>query len=348
MIKIRRVEVQKQVDKAEEHEQLLKDQNDKLKESLGYSSELADLFMAGGVMALGAKAFTEGIEKAKGAFTETYDTALDLYKTIGLSAGEAAGLANSIQGASMFSLTVSAQDAKESAATAMSDAFGTTQHINAETLKDVAELTNLLGDGAGAVKLQEIFEQAGVDASDMTSEIKDIAAGVGVNAAAVLKDMASQQNQMLGMSKEEIKIMAQKSAELVKQGLSMDKLRGMSDNMLNIEGNIAAQMKARQFGLGEMLPDQQAMFAAANELQYGDAQKGAEMMTAALKESGITAESFGSMGFKQQQIYAEAIGMSADELGNMLQTQEKNAELTRKVWTETGAKVYGYVSRRSY
>ena len=124
---------------------------------------------------------------------------------MGLTAGEAAGLAGSISGASMFSLTVSAQDAA-SAATAMSDAFGTTQHINSETLKDVAELTNLLGDGAGAVKLQEIFEQAGVDASDMTSEIKDIASGVGVNAAAVLKDMASQQNQMLGLSKEEIKI----------------------------------------------------------------------------------------------------------------------------------------------
>ena len=55
--------------------------------------------------------------------------------------------------------------------------------------------------------MREIFEQAGVDASDMTSEIKDIASGVGVNAAAVLKDMASQQNQMLGLSKEEIKIL---------------------------------------------------------------------------------------------------------------------------------------------
>ena len=224
----------------------------------------------------------------------------------------------------------------------MSDAFGSAQHINRETLKDVVELTNLLGDGAGAVKLQEIFEQAGVDASDMTDEIKDIAKGVGVNAAAVLKDMASQQNQMLGMSKEEIKVMAQKSAELVKQGLSMDKLRGMSDSMLDIEGNIAAQMKARQFGLGEMLPDQQAMTAAAMELQYGDAQKGAEMMTAALKESGITAEEFGSMGFKQQQIYAEAIGMSADELGTMLQTQEKNKNLLQSL--ETGAKAFGYVS----
>ena len=261
---------------------------------------------------------------------------------MGLTAGEAAGVTNSIQTAGMFSLTVSAQEAA-TAAKDMSDAFGSAQHINRETLKDVVELTNLLGDGAGAVRLQETFEQAGVDASDMTDEIKDIARGVGVNAAAVLKDMASQQNQMLGMSKEEIKVMAQKSAELVKQGLSMDKLRGMSDNMLNIEGNILAQQKARAFGLGEMLPDQQAMFAAANELQFGDAQKGAEMMTAALAESGITAEKFGSLGFKQQQIYADAIGMSADELGTMLQTQEKNNELVGK-FGPTGAEAFNMIA----
>ena len=218
--------------------------------------------MAGGVMALGAKTLQMELKKQKEHLLKHTILQLDLYKTIGLSAGEAAGVTQVFKRQECL-LTVSAQDAAI-AAKDMSDAFGTTQHINRETLKDVVELTNLLGDGAGAVKLQEIFEQAGVDASDMTDEIKDIAKGVGVNAAAVLKDMASQQNQMLGMSKEEIKVMAQKSAELVKQGLSMDKLRGMSDNMLNIEGNIAAQMKARQFGLGEMLPDQQAMFAAAN------------------------------------------------------------------------------------
>ena len=60
-------------------------------------------------MALGAKAFTDGIESAKAAFTGTYDTAIDLYKTMGLSANEAAGMASSIQGASMFSLTVSSR-----------------------------------------------------------------------------------------------------------------------------------------------------------------------------------------------------------------------------------------------
>ena len=41
--------------------------------------------MAGGVMALGAKTLTDGFDAMSTAFTETYDTALDLYKTMGLS-----------------------------------------------------------------------------------------------------------------------------------------------------------------------------------------------------------------------------------------------------------------------
>ena len=61
--------------------------------------------MVGGVMALGAKTLTDGFDAMSTAFTETYDTALDLYKTMGLTAGEAAGVTNSIQTAGMFSLT---------------------------------------------------------------------------------------------------------------------------------------------------------------------------------------------------------------------------------------------------
>ncbi|HBY69659.1 MAG TPA: hypothetical protein DEG69_19090, partial [Flavobacteriaceae bacterium] len=91
-----------------------------------------------------------------------------------------------------------------------------------------------------------------------------------------------------------------------------------------------------------MLPDQQAMTAAAAEMQFGDQAKGAEMMMKAINDAGVSAEDFGKMGRKQQQIYADAIGMSADELGTMLQTQEKNAELQSK-FGETGAKAFGFV-----
>jgi hypothetical protein len=67
------------------------------------------------------------------------------------------------------------------------------------------------------------------------------------------------------------------------------------------------------------------------------------MMMKAINDAGVSAADFGKMGRKQQQIYADAIGMSADELGNMLQTQEKNAELQSK-FGEKGAKVYGFLS----
>ena len=65
------------------------------------------------------------------------------------------------------------------------------------------------------------------------------------------------------------------------------------------------------------------------ELQYGDKQKELKMMTSTSK--WYYCEKFGSMGFKQQQIYGK-IGMSADELGTMLQTQEKIMNLLES-WT---------------
>ena len=239
----REEEVEKQKDLAKKYEDILKGQNDQLKESLGYSSELADLFAAGGVMALGAKAFTSAIEKTKDAFTGTASRATDLYKSLGVSAGEAAGLAGDMQLAASTSLLYDMED-MSSAASALSDKFGTTQHITQDLMKDVAEISSLTGDAASAADLAVIFESAGADASDLTSEIKDIASGVGVNASAVMQDMAANQRMMLGMSKEEIKVLAEKSAELAKQGLSISKMRDMSDNMLNIESSLKAEMKA--------------------------------------------------------------------------------------------------------
>ena len=74
----------------------------------GITSELADLF-AGGVMALGAKTLTDGFDQCQPEFTETYDTALDLYKTMGLTSGAMELLIVFKRG--MFSLTVSEQEA---------------------------------------------------------------------------------------------------------------------------------------------------------------------------------------------------------------------------------------------
>ena len=312
------LETEKRIkDNKQKQQDIMGGLNDEIKQSLGYSSELADLFAAGGVMALGAKAFTSAIENVKEAFTGAATQSTELYKTLGLSAGEAAGLAGDMQLAASTSLLYNMED-MSAAATALSDKFGTTQHITRDMMKDVAEIASLTGDAASATDLAVIFESAGADASDLTSEIKDIAKGVGVNASAVMKDMAENQRMMVGMSKEEIKVLAQKSAELAKQGLSMSKMRGVADNMLDIESSIRAEQKARVMGLGDMLGDTEAIRNAAFEIQYGDATKGADMMAKEIERAGLSTEKLGSMGYKQQQMLADAYGMSADELVKMV------------------------------
>ena len=336
--------IQEQLDSVERGKDLIKQQNTQLKESLGFASEVADLFAAGGIAALGAKAFTDGISAAGEAFTEVKDAAKDLYKNTGLSANEASQLAANASFAAMsFNPFAISQEEAASATTALVDRLGSAQQISSKLIEDAAEIGNLTGDAASGADLALIFEQASGDAGALADDIKEIASDSGVAASKVFAQLADQQAMLLNMSEEEIKVLAEKTAELTKQGLSMDKLRGISDSMLDIEGSIQKQMKARAFGLGEMLPDQQAMRDAAMEMQYGDATKGAEMMAAALKESGMNAEEFGKMGFKQQQIYAEAIGMSRDELQNQLITQQKNEEMIGK-YGETGSKVMGFIS----
>ena len=324
------LDTEKQVkDNKEKQKNIQKGLTDDIKKSLGYSSELADLFAAGGVMALGAKAFSSAIDAGKEAMTATFNKSTELYKSLGISAKEAANLSADMQIAATTSLLYDMED-MASAAGALSDRFGTTQNITKDMLKDVASIASLTGDVASATDLAVIFDKASGDAGQMKSEIKDIAQGVGVNAAAVMKDMAANQRMMLNMTKDEVKELAKKTAELVKQGLSISKMRDMSDAMLDIESSMKAQQKARQMGLGEMMGDTEAMRAAAAEIQYGDAAKGAEMMAAEIKKAGLSTEKFGSIGYKQQEILAKTYGMSADELEKMVQAQEENANLSAK------------------
>ena len=324
------LDTEKQVkDNKEKQKNIQKGLTDDIKKSLGYSSELADLFAAGGVMALGAKAFSSAIDAGKEAMTATVKKSTKLYKSLGISATEAANLSADMQMAATFNPLYDMED-MASAAGALSDRFGTTQNITKDMLKDVASIASLTGDVASATDLAVIFDKASGDAGQMKSEIKDIAQGVGVNAAAVMKDMAANQRMMLNMTKDEVKELAKKTAELVKQGLSISKMRDMSDAMLDIESSMKAQQKARQMGLGEMMGDTEAMRAAAAEIQYGDATKGAEMMAAEIKKAGLSTEKFGSIGHKQQEILAKTYGMSADELGKMVQAQEENANLSAK------------------
>jgi hypothetical protein len=226
-------------------------------------------------------------------------------------------------------------EALAKAAQDASEYYGSTAVITADMQKNITKLSAMGVEGAA--QMNSIFESASGNAGELTGEIQAIAQDAGVNASAVLKDMSSNMTAMVGKSKEELKYLAKKTAELHKQGMSMGLIEDMSSNMLDIESSLKAQMKARAFGMGDMLGDTEKMRNAAMEIQFGDKAAGMEQMADAMKEAGLSSEKLGNMGTKQIEILAQGYGMSGQQLTEMITKEEELAKIKKESGVATTA-----------
>ena len=111
--------------------------------------------------------------------------------------------------------------------------------------------------------------------------------------------MDKQAGKLLGKSEKEIEIIAKQTAAMVKLGVTKENLATVSESVLDIENSIAAQNKARLFGV-EM--NSQAIRDAAVAYQYGGGS--AEDFAKAIAEQVGSAEEFGKMAPGIQKIYA--------------------------------------------
>lgn len=318
----------KRNDKQAEIKDLTKDFKNSLLGAVGLSTDMLKNGIAFGIgMAIAKK----GVEMLSSAFSATVGLAKDLYTQTGATAAEAGRL-----GAQTMSAMLSMEgllyggEALAKAAQDASEYYGSTAVITADMQKNITKLSAM--GVQGATQINSIFESASGNAGELTAEIQAIAQDAGVNASVVLQDMSSNMTAMVGKSKEELKFLAQKTAELRKQGMSMSLMEDMSSNMLNVESSLRAQMKARAFGMGEMLGDTEKMRNAAMEIQFGDRAQGMEQMADAMKEAGLTSEQLGNMGVKQVGFLADSYGMSAEQLTEMVTKQEE----LEKIMKETG------------
>ena len=328
-----------QLEKAEELAKIEKQREEKQKEirdlfgetgdkMLGSLGTLGDMVKAGSAFGAGMVLVNKASELISGAFENTVGLAKDLYITTGTTAAEAGRL-----GAQTFAASLSIEgmlygmEGIANAAKEAGDYFATTRGITGDMQKNIAELTALTGDASSSVELNAIFRDAAGNAKDLTKEIRSIAYNEGVNANVIFKELAENSSLLVGASKEEIVQLVKKTAELQKQGLSMKMMEGISSNMLNIEGSIAAEMKARALGLGDQAQHANAIRAASMEMRFGDAAKGAEMMSKAFADANITSESLGDMSIAQREATAAMFGMQADELSKMVLQRENFAKL---------------------
>ena len=309
-----------------EIEEITKGAKDELMGSLG---TLGEMLTAGTALAAAMalfKGLTEGIGKA---FENTIGQAVKLNQELGISSAQALemGFQNLAPSAifSRFSIEQLNQATEDLATT-----LGTTAGISNDLRNSVAELSAMGVGGEQAAMLAQSFESASGSAVDMNKEIKEMANDAGVMASVTFKDLAAQQRFMLGATKEEIKELAKKTIELNKQGLSLDKMKGISEKMMDIEGTMRAQAKARVI-LQDKLNDEQkagmqGMTAAALEFQRTG---NFDALRESLDKAGMSAEEFNKLGPRGQELYAEAIGMSADELAEQIRKQEQMAKFEK-------------------
>ena len=328
--------LKKEKERKDTQEQI-KDMQSKFKDSLlGSLGTLGDMVKAGSAFGAGMILVKKASEMVTSAFDSTVGLAKDLYTQTGATAAEAGRLGAQTMGAmlSMEGLLYGGE-ALAKAAQDASEYYGSTAVITADMQKNITKLSAMGVEGAA--QMNSIFESASGNAGELTGEIQAIAQDAGVNASAVLKDMSSNMTAMVGKSKEELKYLAKKTAELHKQGMSMALIEDMSSNMLDIESSLKAQMKARAFGMGDMLGDTEKMRNAAMEIQFGDKAAGMEQMADAMKEAGLSSEKLGNMGTKQIEILAQGYGMSGQQLTEMITKEEELAKIKKESGVATTA-----------
>ena len=119
-------------------------------------------------------------------------------------------------------------------------------------------------------------------------------------------------------SKNNTKEMANQVFQAKMLGLEQGKVNDIADGLLDFQSSIEAEMKAELI-TGKQLNLEKARTAALNN----------DMATVAaeLAKQGISSAEFGEMNRMEQQAIAAAMGMSRDEMGDMLMNQEKLASI---------------------
>jgi len=195
-------------------------------------------------------------------------------------------------------------------------AFGATRGFTEQQLKDQVLLTKQMGlEEEAAAGLQQLALANGMSANDvLSSTIKQTASlakqtGIQLDNKKVLNEVAKVSGQLRLQYKNNPELIAKAVVQTEKLGISLGKAKDMANSLLQFEDSISAELEAELL-TGKQINLEQARLLALNG-------KTAEAAAEISKQIGTSAE-YSSMNVLQQDAYAKALGMSADELADML------------------------------
>jgi len=310
--------------------QLEKDREKTLGNILGLDDDIAKAVGAGAIAAL---AMNKAFENVGASLTKHVDTMKDMVTQQGLSVREALTLKGSVDAAS-FSMTglIYGSDALASSAEAIATKFGNVNAATGEMIKSVTEVATLTGDAASATDLVTTFQNAGMEAGDVGDHIKELAEKHGVNAKKMMEGMTGQMSKLRGKTQEQLDVILEGNAALIKQGTNMEEIQNIANNVLDIEGNMKAAAKARvmlgrDVNANAVRSAALALESARSDEERAEAQK--RIAEEILKGVGGQAE-FAQMTEKEKAAAAAAYGMDKEQLSVMMEKKRVQDELTAK------------------
>ncbi len=195
-----------------------------------------------------------------------------------------------------------------------------------ETIAEVGELTEQMGLGVKeAANLAKFSKLSGQELSNVTKNIESSTKNfiktnkVGVNLKDVMSDVGGVSDSIslsLGGNPQKIADAALAAREL---GVSLEQVDKIAGSLLNFESSISAELEA------ELLTGQQLNLEKARELALSNDLEGvAKELT---KNQGIM-NAFASGNRIQQEAVAKAMGMSREEMSQMIYQQQLQSGLS--------------------
>jgi len=205
-------------------------------------------------------------------------------------------------------------------------ALGTNGRISEEILITQTELVKQAGYSVeAATMISKLSLATGKPAKEITTaflgqaKALNLVNGTAINEKELIEDISKASKSILiSFADQPGKLMAAAYAAK-KLGLSLNDIKGIQDSLLNVESSIASEFEAEVL-TGKQLNLEKARYYALTNNIAGIAQE--------LSAQGITQTSFGHMNVIQQEAVAKAMGMSRDQMSEMLMNQTAISKLT--------------------
>jgi hypothetical protein len=278
---------------------------------------LKNPYLAAGIF--GAVAGEQAVTIAKSANS--------MRKDFGLTFTQTAGMAKNLAGAAFSGAALGIGfEATAEAAKAIIHHNANLLHSTASQIKQVAYMADRYGMSAeNAAHLLEVTQQLSnynkENAKSLVKSYVAIAAAYNVTTGAVAADMAQNAEFFALHTKNSGMNIATASAAMQSLGMNLSDVSSISEKLLDIEGSINAEMQASVF-LGKNLN-----LTRARELAFaGDYDK----MLQEIGKQLPTMNEWENLNYVQRKKVAEAYGLQADKMFQMIGEQQNINKLTKQ------------------